>query len=1346
MSVTFSSRFDVISPFEFRDTTRFSWAKQSILIEASGTPSIHTADFVTWQTDKTIRQDITGTAGDDDLLGTAEADTLNGLGGNDRLRGQAGDDHLDGGSGDDTVTGNEGDDTLYGGDGHDNINGNDGNDTAHGGNQGDRIYGHDGTDTLNGDGGDDTIYGGNDGDIINGGTGKDRLYGDAGADTLDGGADNDKLFGGDGNDILRGGDGNDGLNGKADDDTLYGGLGNDSLNGNIGDDTLYGESGADRLYGHEGSDTLNGGDHNDTLFGGDGNDDLDGGYGDDFLDGGAGDDILNGYYDNDILKGRAGNDTLYGDYGDDILNGGEGDDLAEGGAGNDTLIGEGGDDTLHGGLGNDRLIGGADNDTLFGDDGNDTLTGGSGNDTITGGDGDDNLNGNDGFDILNGGAGADRIYGHADNDHILGDAGSDIIYAGSGDDYVDGGVGSDRIYGDDGNDLIFGGADNDKVFGGNGEDTIQGGDGNDGISGQGGNDVLRGGKGDDGLNGNAGDDAMKGDAGNDRLYGHAGDDQLGGNDGNDYLSGGDGRDNLEGGTGADFLDGGEGNDIHFGGDGDDTIKGRDGSDVLYGDAGVDLLNGGLGDDFLIGGGGDDRLVGEGGRDTFVFRAGFGSDTIADFRVGFDLIDLSDFGLASGGVSDPFSSLTLTSSGANGQDTLITIGDDTANSITLTGVLADTLDTFSFGFSDGFQDDTVAGDRSNAAEITDRYSFTSSIDGGADIDWLRFEGDAGDTYVFVLEGTGDNPLLDPIVIVRDGFGDIVEILDDRDTGLGATFTFTSGHNPTYFEVMSSDGTPVGEYTAWVTDTTGRQPDYTFDQIADYLTDGYWQDQDVTLPRWNISSGDSLTFTYWALPVASQILARAAMDFWTDISGIEFVEVDNGGDLAFTRTGTDAYAKHIMGDNFITSALVNIPQNWIDHFGEDLDSYTMQVFVHEVGHALGLGHGGNYNHTADYAVDAHYGNDTWQATVMSYFSQGEAIGPTASTAYAVTPQIADIIAVQSLYGAAASTRPGDTVYGVNSNAGSVLYDPTETTRAVSFTIYDTGGTDTIDYSNATSRQWFDLRAEHYSSTDGLVRNIGIARGVTIENAIGGSGGDTFVGNAADNTMTGNGGRDTFIASGGDDVFDGGSGLDIVGFHGNEADYSFVVDGDGNTLVTDLRAGSPDGTSLLIDIEYMKFGVQVAMSAVELDSGKASQETVVSEVIDPVMFGAGAPLAQPAPGSMSFAHFSDLGIGEDTSVNIPPANSLVVGVRNGFLMLGEDNQIESVAASYFDHNPYDFVMPVFDGLALAAGFSALGDAEINTTVPISHMAIEPLSDTLFETDLPIDIPSWGDSPEGW
>lgn len=113
-----------------------------------------------------------------------------------------------------------------------------------------------------------------------------------------------------------------------------------------------------------------------------------------------------------------------------------------------------------------------------------------------------------------------------------------------------------------------------------------------------------------------------------------------GTDRNDLLRGSRFNDRLRGSTGNDRLWGRGGNNLLAGGDGNDTLRGGRGRDLLRGGAGNDRLFGRGGDDVLVGGAGNDRLTGGSGKDRFVFtRLNESIDTIRDFEVNQDVIDL-----------------------------------------------------------------------------------------------------------------------------------------------------------------------------------------------------------------------------------------------------------------------------------------------------------------------------------------------------------------------------------------------------------------------------------------------------------------------------------------------------------------------------------------------------------------------------------------------------------------------------------------------------------------------------------------------------------------------------------
>ena len=81
--------------------------------------------------------------------------------------------------------------------------------------------------------------------------------------------------------------------------------------------------------------------------------------------------------------------------------------------------------------------------------------------------------------------------------------------------------------------------------------------------------------------------------------------------------------------------------VLWGNENSDRLTGGRGNDWLVGDHGEDFLIGGSGQDVLDGGTQSDSLEGGGGADVFVLTANGGSDLVADFEPGVDVIGLAD---------------------------------------------------------------------------------------------------------------------------------------------------------------------------------------------------------------------------------------------------------------------------------------------------------------------------------------------------------------------------------------------------------------------------------------------------------------------------------------------------------------------------------------------------------------------------------------------------------------------------------------------------------------------------------------------------------------------------------
>lgn len=395
-------------------------------------------------------------------------------------------------------------------------------------------------------------------------------------------------------------------------------------------------------------------------------------------------------------------------------------------------------------------------------------------------------------------------------------------------------------------------------------------------------------------------------------------------------------------------------------------------------------------------------------------------------------------------------------------------------------------------------------------------------------------------------------------------------------------------------------------------SGNQQGLTGDwRIDSEIQGAKWQGGTLSYSLWDNffdiwgSSFSGLSGLLYEWDDAKKATVRTAFDSYEAITNLKFSYQETNGAKSTTSdieimgtgflqqftigsVGLGVFPDPAFGDQWLSLLGVsradypNVEGSvYLDNFHEVFDydqpgGRGFWVLLHELGHALGLKHTHDDGGAGRPSLES-LGLSQFDNNLYSIMSYNNVPGGTTERGNVATPMPNDILALQQLYGTNWNYNNGNTNYQVSDNG-------------IVKTIWDGGGTDTIDASSMTTGATIDLREGQYSqygSTYGA-----IAYKVTIEHATGGSGGDKIIGNDAGNRIAGHLGADTLYGGKGDDTLYGGRGIadgddasDVMyGDKGNDVLY-------GNTGNDTMYGGSaPADAETGNDTLYGGYGADV------------------------------------------------------------------------------------------------------------------------------------------------------------
>lgn len=598
------------------------------------------------------------------------------------------------------------------------------------------------------------------------------------------------------------------------------------------------------------------------------------------------------------------------------------------------------------------------------------------------------------------------------------------------------------------------------------------------------------------------------------------------------------------------------------------------------------------------------------------------------------------GIGADPIVDPFLALFNESGTLIASDDDGGVGINSLFTFTATATGTYTLGAAAFGAND-YGDYVIDIHRQTADSVPDTFAGAVAIGVGTtsgfietsnDTDTYKITLEAGKVYTFQLAGGADystDPTaiptgeLDTILALYRADGTRVALNDDiafpNDISSGLTF-IPQESGTFYVDVLAYPG-QTGGYTLDVNriDPADLDPLDSIDwrnasTIPTTIVDGvetayvYFGDSDENFDQTG-DDGNPMVTIDWNAFEKQQVMD--ALKEYTRILGINYVVTDDSSQATFRllKTESEQYGAYFFpqdpayGDAQGVGVFNVLSGGWNLPGQASLQKggYAYGVILHEFGHAHGLAHphdngGGSDIMLGVTSATGSYGlYDLNQGvyTVMSYNDAWD-LGPNGPTPYtranidsgwSGTLGAFDIAQLQRRYGAV-ERETGNNVYRLgDANDPGVYYQ----------TIWDTGGNDEIRYDGTRNAQ-IDLLAAtlDYSATgggavsfvSGIFGGYTIANGVVVENASGGSGNDTLLGNASANTLRGNAGADTLQGRAGDDFLVGGLGDDRLD-GGDGIDTADYQDGAAGVTVNLARgtATGAQGNDTLVSVENIR-----------------------------------------------------------------------------------------------------------------------------------------------------------------